>query len=458
MTFSLKRLGPIDWGRLFDNDLWNFKLLVGTLKEKEYELKRLAVFSLMVLASLILAACIGTAQATINPATPTVAVPVTGGLGIETATEPVNSGIGGTSQPETAATPTGFGDQQSAMETSQALYSTPVVQETVTSQIPVTGGTVEPSVSSTPVSGAFASTPEAATSVPGNGSATAPNAGFLRLQALKNFSLMDSNGTNVGQVTDFIINAAAGQVDYIVVSAQNGTVLVPWSAISSVDTVFNAFMFQYAGDRIQNAPAFDANSVNFNQQNWDQDVMTYWNSVRSGGTGAPGVNTPVAPGSVTSQPAANATPPANVTSSAAAFRFSDLVTAQVVTPDFMNSLGSLITGTSVPNTGSTMVLGTVQDAVVNPTTGELPFLLVSINNNIPGFENRLIPVPYQGFQRGVSGNSLYLSITLDMLRNAPNFDFNSIPNSLGSGWDTGILNYWMGLLQGLGTPTPQPTP
>ena len=248
-----------------------------------------------------------------------------------------------------------------------------------------------------------------------------------------------------GQVTDLVINLTNSRVDYSVVSINGRTVLVPWSA-----TVFDdsqALHFNGLADQLSNAPTFEQGGVDFSDQSWDQNYSGYWNnnsgqnsSTNSGSNGFS--TTPQVSGS--SGSAFGQGGGSSMVNSSTAILASQLLKTQVVANGFNVSSGMV--GTVVPNTGSinSVSLGTIQDVVVNRLSGDIPWLLLGVNVSALGIENRLVPVPFNSLDHEFSGGILYLTIDPTRLQNAPNLDTTGLPGILGFGWDSSILNYWLG--------------
>lgn len=466
-------------------------------------MKRLSVLSILVIGAVLLAACISTGQATINPNPTAVQNLVsTAGAGLATlAPEVLGTGTGGQSLfvtqsagpggmsdtvvPNTGlssvlGTPAPLGDaglEGTTMPTyspeelgTMAAFQTPAgvpdtgatalsqegtsypggygPSEMATGQafLPPGSQTQPPSVGamSTPVptSGTGVSVPSTGgqaqptssvigTQLPSTGATGQANQ-FARLQSLTNYSLQDSTGNILSTVSDFIINLQASRVDYLVVNAGIDQVLVPWSAISSINNNGQAFVFNSSAAKLQGAPPYTSNGADFNQPNWDAAEQSYWFSSGAAASG-------------TSVPPATSNPSGAVNNGSYAMPFSQLVNIQVVTS---------LTGANQSGGNTSVILGSVRDAIVNPVSGALQYLLVSANTDFMGLNNRLIPVPFFAFQRTFNGSTMYFAIDVNALRNAPNFDASNLPNILGQGWDSSIFNYWTGGLFRSGTATP----
>lgn len=499
-------------------------------------MKRLLVFPLLVVASLILSACIGTAQATVNPG-PTSGVPNTGGetavpnvstMSSTSAAMNMNGTLGTPSVPNTGgavvpALPTSgvSGDilstyspdmygattggtvipntggvwtmdgtiippaagsaatqippesfNQYSFATSEAYNATTAPGSTgqigIATSVPATGATQQATgmysqnyvgtsqaYSVTSVPGGVGVPATGATAVPGGTQGQAGQS--VRLSSLINYTLNDNSGAVLGQITDFVINPVTTHVDYVVLSANNRQVLVPWTMIGAVNSAARSLPFNGSTAGINGAPAFDRNTVDFTQQNWNQSVQNYWQSAGTGTSSNTGVGTSTAgltgTGAPTTTGQSGSTGSGNnaINANATAYLYSQLINVQVWA---MGINGSLFGQPNAGGNNTNIVLGAVQDAIVDTSTGNVPYLLISSNFNIQGLQNRFIPVPFKALTRANNGGNLVLGIDVNTLRNAPNFDATGLPNSFNFGWDTSILNYWSGLFGGQSTATP----
>lgn len=179
------------------------------------------------------------------------------------------------------------------------------------------------------------------TGIPETGANPARNAAFVRLNTLQNFTVQDPSGAELGGVSDFIINLPKTRIDYVVMDGQDGRqVLVPWASLSSVNGENQVLTFKDAGSRLESAPDFDINGLDFNNQEWDEDVINFWiagpDMNQSQNNGSQGSATPQAGSGSDS---AGATPQAGTGSDNAG------ATPQAGASDGAQS------GTSIPETG-----------------------------------------------------------------------------------------------------------
>lgn len=126
----------------------------------------------------------------------------------------------------------------------------------------------------------------------------------IRASQLTGAEVTSSSGTQVGTISDAIVNPASGRIDFAIVSlSQNGSssantsgssstttaetggskeVAVPWMLLrpSSTSTTTSATgkeSFKFAGNpsKLDSAPAFDPNT-DLSQPSWRQSVFSYF--------------------------------------------------------------------------------------------------------------------------------------------------------------------------------------
>lgn len=381
---------------------------------------------------MLLSSCLSFSQATVNPgATATSGIPNTGGFE-QSGTSTVNN------QGQTGGAGTAVGTMVPFVpETGEfSMEGTPQPPGTTVAS---EDGLVFPYAAS-PFPGlgtSAAGTPAAVnddihgdslgTGVPNTGAGASE--ALVRLTQIMNYSFGDNSAGNLGQVTDFVINIPQARISYVVLNANNRSVLVPWSSIN-----FNGQSFGFSGssDQLNNAPVFDQSGVDFSNQNWDQNYQSFWGSNSGSGTGNSNSSTTGGSGSQGTGSFSGM--------GTSAILASQLLRVQVVAPGF-NGSGQAQSGTAVPNTGSNLGIGQVQDALVSQSSGAVPWLLVSVSSNFINLNNRVIPVPFPAISN-LDVNGLFLTLNQSLLGSAPNLDASNLPNLFGSGWDQQFFQYW----------------
>lgn len=223
-------------------------------------MKKFSLVSLFVVLALVLAACGGGAA---NDATPGAdgALATDSGLGMET--EDVGGGAG--------------------LETEEVggLETEAVATEDVSGGVDATQ--VAPDAGATDVAG----TPGASEgpSIPNTGAQVGE---FAHLDQLMDMGLMDSNGESLGDIDDFVLNVIDGRVDYLVVNRGGESILVPWSTLAFDRDNSTGFNFNGNLDAFNSVPVFSADGIDFMDQDWDADIIDAWQNPAAAATGQPG--------------------------------------------------------------------------------------------------------------------------------------------------------------------------
>ena len=117
------------------------------------------------------------------------------------------------------------------------------------------------------------------------------------------------------------------------------------------------------------------------------------------------------------------------------------------------------TGTGNSSVGATQ--GTVQDVIVDTTTGDLQYLVITTSDD----NTRWIPIPIGFLRCDSTTNGYVLMISPNALQNAPAFAEDQFPDTSTTGWDTEFSTFWQnnGGTSGTGTggvtaSTATPTP
>lgn len=459
-------------------------------------MKKFSLFSVFVVLALVLAACGG---GTANDATPGAdgALATDSGLGMET--EEVGGGTG--------------------------------VETDVVATEDVSGG-----LDATEVAPGAEGTDIAATPGANDGSSI-PNTGvqvgeFAHLEQLIGMSLMDANGESLGEISDFVISVEEDRVDYLVVDRGGESVLVPWSTLAFDRDNDAGFNFSGNVDAFDSVPAFSADGFDFMDEDWDTDIIDAWQNPASNveATSVPDE----AGANATAQPTADAavgqgdmsatkqstqevgddglTDGPVFTNNVVAVLYSDLLTMNVVeragASDDQNSVDDQGAGEANATPAATdddageddlddqnqddvfqegVSVGKIVGAIVNVTTGDLPYLVLSSDlvgqsndgqiqdqgsmnaTQEPGaaqatttvesgagtgaemgsgsnavfadFEEGLL-VPFRLF-RFIDEDTLAITFSGNVLQSAPLFSADQFPGPWNFGWDTTFGTFWL---------------
>jgi hypothetical protein len=82
-------------------------------------------------------------------------------------------------------------------------------------------------------------------------------------------------------------------------------------------------------------------------------------------------------------------------------------------------------------------MGTVEDMIVEPQTGDMQYLVVSF-----GTEDRWIPIPVGFLRWDSTTNGFVLMVNANALQNAPAFSSDQFPDTSMSGWDQEFSTFW----------------
>ena len=192
------------------------------------------IFSVLVLAMVLLSACAGNATPA-NPAATSAP-----------ATSPVETEVISTSTTSVEATST------SAASGTGAETTTPNATEGATAVVPVTG-----------------------------------KSNALRLSEQLNSTVSNQNGEQAGTVDDMILDLDNAMVAYVIVDTGDKQVAVPWDQFNmATGQQPGNFVLQADADMFANAPTIDLSTlpaIGESAANWDSDLRSYWKSSNAGG-------------------------------------------------------------------------------------------------------------------------------------------------------------------------------
>jgi sporulation protein YlmC with PRC-barrel domain len=318
-----------------------------------------------------------------------------------------------------------------------------------------------------------------------------------RLTILMDLDVWNQNGEQIGEVDDMVLDFDNSNIAYVIVGTGGflnigeKEILVPWNMLqvqteggSTGDQ--NTFLFTGNEEFFSNSPDFDVNNLlpGMGQpaEDWDADVENYWSS---------GV-APETTDAATQTPEGSATEPAVATATLsvdgqgqgngmAAGRemqgvllASELLGATIQSYNSVPGTGSdqgpdaataspdatalPLASATVDATGAgltpmdAMAL-TVEDAIVDPETGDVQYLVVS-----GGFADgeRLLPVPLNQLRWDDTAEGFSLGVNTTGLENAPAFADGQYPNFSAGEWDDEIANFWNNLETDFLVATPAP--
>jgi sporulation protein YlmC with PRC-barrel domain len=261
------------------------------------------------------------------------------------------------------------------------------------------------------------------------------------LSNLMQLQVMDQNNQTVGVVKDMVLDLQNLQVEYVVVDLNQSTsssqqAAVPWSMFtletngSSGQTANsqNAFIFNGDLQKLAGAPQFNPDMLPPLGQpvgNWDASIRSYWGSGQAGTSNNSGsVETPTTP-SVTKAPP-------------------QVQTENTGLQGVILASQALAYNIDGPNNQQS---ASVKDVILDPTSGELQYVLVSINGIQGLTKNMLIPVPLGVLSWNAQNNTIDINVPPQVLLNAPKFAPGQLPRTTNPNWDADIRSFWQQYLQ-----------
>lgn len=241
----------------------------------------------------------------------------------------------------------------------------------------------------------------------------------MRATELLGHPLQTQQREDVGQVTDLLIDWSSGRVLYVMVG--NGGLLNLGQTILPIPlAVFRyqpnsaSFMLDIADATLQTAPSFAADTPMMTDDQFQQDVATFWGTIDS-----------------------------------------PLITRTLQTEELSTLpqdllYGSALIGSAVQNFQGESV-GQVQDVMLDLGTGTVNYAVLSFGGFL-GIGDKLFAIPLRAFEfdstdlaRSTAEQSkptLRLDINEEALAAAPGFDPDAYPNTAAPQWDAEIRRYW----------------
>ncbi|HEX2980513.1 MAG TPA: PRC-barrel domain-containing protein [Anaerolineaceae bacterium] len=425
-------------------------------------MKKTWLFGVLVILALVLAAC--------------------GGAGETEGTETVGEGLG-TEMAETEA------PGLVATEPVGGGVATAVPVET---EEPMATATrmVEPTTAAGGGGAATAVGTAVGTGVPATGGPV--NDDFL-LCTVMDYDVQDANGEDLGDVNDFVLDAAGNRIQYVVVGAGGflgigeQDLLVPFDQFTinreEPDDNDRVLVFNGDTDRLSNAPVVNLDELDFSVPGWGDEYDAYW---AGAGTTA---GTPVA----TVEPMPQAT--AGAVGTAVPATGEDMETTDqdfvlaselcgawvvdettfgtfdagtintvgtprvetmtaptagvVTTPGAVGTVtGPVVNETAVaPGIGVDFdQIGEVNNVVMDPETGNVTYLIVDPDDDLIE-DDVWVPVPLMSARIVNNINTdephdVLVLIDATRLKDAPSIEADHLPDLTVNGWDDDYVGFW----------------
>jgi sporulation protein YlmC with PRC-barrel domain len=262
------------------------------------------------------------------------------------------------------------------------------------------------------------------------------------LSNLLQLNLLDLNNQQIGTIRDMVLNLSNLQVEYVIVIVKQpaGTpsqeTAVPWN-ILKLQTASsqneqggnsqNVFIFEGTQQKLAGAPPFHPNmlpQIGQPAKNWDAAFRNYWGlsqagTIKSNGT----TGTPSVP-SVTQTPGQQTT----------ATGFQGVVLASQV-------LAYRVDGSN------NQQIANVNDIILDPTNGNLEYVLINVTG-LQGLTNQtLVPVPLRALSWNSQYNTININVPPQVLLNAPRFSPGQLPKTTNPNWNSEIQTFWQQYIQ-----------
>lgn len=238
----------------------------------------------------------------------------------------------------------------------------------------------------------------------------------LSSEQLANLTIQTPDGQQLGQVIDFVLNSETLNIDYVIASlASTGeTVAIPWQALAQItpeeaETALADLSLDLGIDPavLEQAPPVDLANLDLSSAGWDSELRSFWEPLITSELGQSLPQTGAEVQHLTLQA---------------------LESARIVAEEA--GLGEL---------------GSVEEVIVDPTTGQVTYVVVRAGEAL-GIGEQLIPVPVEALrlaaQEQLSNVSPELILDIQTLLNAPRFEEGQLPEDLQ---DLNLDDYWNSL-------------
>jgi len=239
---------------------------------------------------------------------------------------------------------------------------------------------------------------------------TALDEAAVRASELIGYNVVNSQGEDVGEVEDLLVNLTNGQVHYAILSfggfADIGDKLfaIPLSTIS-FNSEDQAVVFDSDEQMLQNAPSFDENTwPDMTSPEWDTDIRDYWQNQ-----------------GVTVADEANLVDETAVVDRSA-MRASELIGYNVV-----NAAGE--------------DLGEIEDLMLGLDSQQVNYAVLSFGGFLDIGE-KLFAIPVTALRLDTAQEAVVFDVDEATLENAPGFDPNNWPDTANPQWDLDARDYW----------------
>lgn len=257
------------------------------------------------------------------------------------------------------------------------------------------------------------------------------------LSDLLQLQVQGQNNQSIGSVQNMVLDLKNLKVEYVIMSldpslgASGEQVVVPWSMLklesSGSQGGQGVFIFNSEQQKLAGAPQFNPDNFPKLGQpagNWDASIRSYWGLEQgSPSNGNGGAGTPAAPSGTQA--------PSQQTENTG---LQGVVLANQVLAYHLNASNG-------------QQIAEVKDLILDPNSGELQYVLISINGLPGAYNNEIIPVPLRALSWDPQNNTIKLNVPPQVLLNAPKFAQGQLPSTTNPNWDSEIRSFWQQYLQ-----------
>ncbi len=243
------------------------------------------------------------------------------------------------------------------------------------------------------------------------------------LSNLIQLAVVDQSNQQIGTIKDMVLDLKNLKIEYIILNLTQSTnnsqlVVVPWSLFQlntsgsqngQTGAPENALIFNGDQQKLAGAPQFNPDTLPEIGQpvgNWDASIRSYWGIGSSGNM----LGTPVPSG----------TPAAGHQTENTGLQ-GVILASQVLAYHVDEPNGQHI--------------AQVKDLILDPTTGNLQYVLITITG-LPGLtSNEVVPVPLRALSWNPQNQTINLNVPPQVLLGAPKFAPGQLPSTTNPNWD-----------------------
>jgi len=295
-------------------------------------------------------------------------------------------------------------------------------------------------------------TPSAATPDRATATDDTQRTNLIRASDLLGYRVYDQQDEELGTVHDMIVGQRNEDLAYAVLSVGgflgigDKLHLVPWWAFTFDQTDSRLFL-SVDPQVLKDAPTYSPDELpNVVDPNWDADILLFWEAIDI----APAATSTIASTESVTE-TTGITETQNVTE-----------TASTTDTDSTTETAEITAGVAVASSGPSSVvslndlmdymvysvkdeqgedLGYIEDIMINPQRGRIEYMILSFGGFL-GIGDKWFAIPLDATEVQMEKQTIVLDVTPDLLKAAPGFDKDELPNTADANWDQEIRDYW----------------